>query len=353
MSFVSSETRKAVIRGLRSAYPNIMSFDTFLSTEMNILRNQIITDGGIVSYDDQLTIVVRYAENAGLLIVLMNKAIEKNPDNSLLKLAKERMVEEAGNADGDPYLACKLAGTDHFVDRSKLRENIKKLGGPDTKKVLRVDGEKNTGRTCTIEYINHVFSDSDLVHRVSFDLKKFLNEDKPVVRLVTKICLRMGWDTTGIADRPDDIGDWLIGKINAPSFQNNKNNKLWLILDNCNSPGLADNGLNAFIEFIAEEIGVIQNFRLILLAKEDEVDNEVEEIIEVPSTPSKQKEVVREHLLQFLRFRKIEFNKEEDLDAHVDWIVREIGKIGDSFFSGVRGVFAAWETEKLFEEEDV
>ena len=231
--------------------------------------------------------------------------------------------------------------------RDGLRTAVKELAGSQANKILRIYGKPKSGRSFSNEFINHIFRGSTDCVRVKFDLSDYVAKESPAYSLVKDIAMDLStWvNLAEIPDaRSDDLGAWFVGQIRGV-IHSGKIKSLWLIFDECDTVGLHDNGINTFIQLVADKIASIPNFRLVLLAKPDAVPNEELEEIQEPE-PSQVNEVVKSHLENFLRWKEIEFEI-ADLDAHVEEVVALISK---PFFPSVNRALRAWETSPLFED---
>ena len=89
MWILPSKVRGPLLKGLRSAFPNISDFDSFLLTNCNRERPDIVSDTVNIGYPNQIERVLRNAEYKNWSTLLIDEAFKEQPTNEDLKTAKE------------------------------------------------------------------------------------------------------------------------------------------------------------------------------------------------------------------------------------------------------------------------
>lgn len=83
------KVRKSLLKGLRSAFPDIGTFDSFLRTSLNKERTNYVADTMNLSYPQQIEKVLCGAENEDWVEQLIKDACSEQPTNQDLKKAAE------------------------------------------------------------------------------------------------------------------------------------------------------------------------------------------------------------------------------------------------------------------------
>jgi len=98
MWILPPKVRRPLLKGLRSAFPDISEFDSFLLTNCSKERADIVPDTVNIGYPNQIERVLRNAEYKNWSNLLINKACEEQPTNEYLQNAKQ--LFDAYNAKG-------------------------------------------------------------------------------------------------------------------------------------------------------------------------------------------------------------------------------------------------------------
>jgi len=347
---ISSDTRDSIVNAIDTIYTDTAKLDTFL-LGVDRIRSHIINDG------DKLTIVtavVRDAEQKHWLCKLLTKLDEKNKhDNGdshpLVLQAIASLSEESGSSNGDFYQACILSGRKHFLHRSDLRSILREFAGSNAHKVLRILGEEDSGQSYSFEFINHIYRDDEEYVRIPIDLENYVAIDSPALELVRDLSFELPWlgsvsDSPDLRpERADDLAKWFRGRVRQALVDRQIEN-LWLVLDNCDAPGLKDNGIYTFLKFLVDSITTLPNFRMIFLAKSDlwpDVDEEFEEI-KVPRD-GERKEVIKTHLQNYWTWKSnVEFD-DRQLEEAAAFILDLVKARPERFFPAVALALKAWE----------
>ena len=89
MWLLPPDVREPLLKGLRSAFPDLAKFDSFLRTKCSRERADIVSDNANLGYEDQIERVLRNAEYRFWSTILVENAIKEQPGNEDLKSAKE------------------------------------------------------------------------------------------------------------------------------------------------------------------------------------------------------------------------------------------------------------------------
>ena len=89
MWLLPPRVRKPLLNGLRSAFPDISDFDSFLRSSCNIERSEIVPDTANIGYKKQIERVLRNAEYKKWVPLLVQEAEKENPTNEFLASAAE------------------------------------------------------------------------------------------------------------------------------------------------------------------------------------------------------------------------------------------------------------------------
>jgi hypothetical protein len=108
------------------------------------------------AFQTQVAAVVAASEQQGWTIELVKAAHDFNPGADRLKQFHRDFQPVAADAAADPYEAYRLRGDLLFLNRKSLRKALKRLASPTGRRVLLVDGPPSSGKTWTINLIQHV-----------------------------------------------------------------------------------------------------------------------------------------------------------------------------------------------------
>lgn len=182
-------------------------------------------------------------------------------------------LQQPPAAPPDPSLATVLASGLPFLNRTPLRTVMTSFGdAASMRSVLVVDGGPRSGRSYTVEYINHFCQHHQEFLPCHVTFKGISTEPDQVARdLVTLV----GGSLTDVPRRdattedrwPEDLANWVLTQAYGAASRGTPPFKVWFILDGFAGRDLKKS-VRDFIVHLAEKISTgiyLRMFRLVLL----------------------------------------------------------------------------------------
>ena len=332
MPLLPPNIRGRLVQLLLTAFP-ASEFEGFLRTELSWELSNIVL--GLIGHGAQVERVVRYAEGNHRVMQLLDAAILAKSDVVEFATLRTELLDSIGAADGNHFETCRLFGSP-FFNRRDLRDSIQSLI-KNEKRILSITGDPGTGRTYSANLIHHLAIFFEDVNAVEIDLQQFAG--RQVGELLQRIVVSLGWSVDSTVDRGDDAGAKLSGLLRSDD------RTIWLILDNCNTPGLLPE-IDAFIGYIAEQAVSLTSFRLILLANDEAIPvrGQIVECREEISLPKA--EDLQVYLQSIVRLNQFE-RLDDDVALSEAASIMSAIEGSDNYWEDLKTTIAVWEEVKL------
>jgi len=107
------------------------------------------------TYPETLVRIIKDSALEGWLIEWMDKMLENVPDDVLRSIRAE-LTPRIHAAGADPFVACRLSGSNILVDRTELRSYARSLVDINGKRMLIVKGSRRSGKTHTAQFLTYL-----------------------------------------------------------------------------------------------------------------------------------------------------------------------------------------------------
>src|SRR5271165_2617849 len=155
--------------GLLTIYTTAVGFRGMLS---RIGQSYDVLETGNLTYEENMLAIVQKAAAGGWIMDLIGVALQEVQDAVLLGIQKElRPLAIAATA--DPFLVCRLTGSNVMVDRADLRKHLRAMADPLGKRLLVVKGPRKSGRTHTVQLLSYLEQERGTFSLTSIDLETF------------------------------------------------------------------------------------------------------------------------------------------------------------------------------------
>jgi hypothetical protein len=125
-----------------------------------------------LTYEQNVLVIVQRASAAGWIMDLVEQALKEVQDADMLRLRAElRPLVIAAAV--DPFLVCRLTGSNVMVDRADLRRHLRAMADPHGKRLLVVRGPRRSGRTHTVQLLSYLQQQRGGFLLASIDLEAF------------------------------------------------------------------------------------------------------------------------------------------------------------------------------------
>jgi hypothetical protein len=133
-------------------YPDANSFGDGLRA---IEKRYSLLETANLTYFQNLAGILQTAAAEGWLMPLVDFTLRKVQDPDLEALRKD-LLPRARAVGVDPFLVCRLSGSNIMLDRRDLRSYLRSLSNPYGKRLLVVKGSRKTGKTHTCQLISYL-----------------------------------------------------------------------------------------------------------------------------------------------------------------------------------------------------
>jgi hypothetical protein len=180
--------------------------------------------------------------------------------------AEEEQAEAAGKEQGTDHTRVTVVGRRPFINRSRLRDNLKSLFGTDGDRAMIVDGPPASGRSYTWVLISHVARMTSGPETRLIDLSRFRGALATPADVAMMIAADLGW----VAPKADETAqDETKGRVLLGWLKNrvSEHGAVCMVFDGLDGDNLTDATLN-FIGDIAAAAGndELGETRVVLLA---------------------------------------------------------------------------------------
>lgn len=334
-----SSVREKYVDAIRNAYPPA-EFSPFLLNKLSWRLEDIAPANA--THKKQVDLVVRFAEAEGDCARLLKFAIEDRPNNLDLQAVWSELTEATGSLTGSHFDTCLLLGSTPFVNRADLRREVELLRDGN-RRILTVVGESKTGRTFSADFVHHLATCFTDVNAIEINLKRFVG--RSIDDLFRRIVVdKLRKTETSTVDRGDDAGAKLCGHIREET----EDGALWLILDNCDAPGLFEE-IRPFIDYLAEEAVQLPNFRLLLLAYDERIPPRAHGIVSREQISLPSEDDIKHFLQMFFECKNLGELDDVTAAQEAKSILDQVGP-EDEFMPTLKLAIDTWIEVKLEDE---
>jgi Effector-associated domain 1 len=303
----------ALQQALLDAYPEHSHLKLMLSRQLDRNLSRISLAESLDGVAQQL---IARANAEGWVYELILAARRDNPGNEALRDFASALPSASGTSGGDNFDVLFFRNRP-LVDRDRLRDALRHLDALDGKRILIVDGGAETGKSYSVELIQHLKGIRQY-SVVDIDLLRYAKPNVEVTAwdIAESIALQMG------VVPPDKVeheqlsrwvvtcANWLKGKLR------NVQETWWIVIDHFERLSLPDSTIDLVQELARLADGPVPNMRLVLVGYRHGLPANVE--------PSVEREAIEEltevHLVEFfIRFITQKFSKrlEEEVVAEI------------------------------------
>jgi hypothetical protein len=225
--------------------------------------------------DERVRSVIGRAQAEGWLSKLVMAAQAARPDNATFSALVSEYQLARPNGPVNHYDAWLLRGNRALIDRQTLREKLRTLGDQMGSRILVVDGDPVSGKTYSLQLINHLADFLGAFKVVWVDLVRLAARNPTIEpeRLARHIAEQMRLNVASLRPKGaeqdatwiEHFGTWLTGELA------DRNEQWWIVIDHFLRVPLSQQTKD-LVEELAVRIDMnIPQLRLVLLSYRDDL----------------------------------------------------------------------------------
>jgi len=211
---------------LIAAFPSPAGLEQVVSFTFNINSLASIAAGS--NYTDVIFNLIRWAEAHGHEERLVIGAQQTNPGNALLSAWVDQILPivaarkpPSWYTPADPFETCFIHGEQPFVDRTDLRDHLRRLVGGSGSRVLVVHGPPVCGKSYSLEFMAYLVDVLGEPFKIAFiDLKEESTYAIAPDAVVRSLAYQMSVPSETVPTQAaqatrwvQELRDWILGRI--------------------------------------------------------------------------------------------------------------------------------------------